>query len=75
MNPQGDLKKTEKLFGEWFCGETGWEGVVGIPPISDKLSAALQEKDVYMYVLPLPFSLPYLPSLLLDIVVMVSAIF
>ncbi len=49
VNPQGDLEKTEKLFGEWFRGEVGWEGVVGTPPHADQLSAALREKDLYMY--------------------------
>ena len=49
VNPDGDLKKTEQQFGEWFRSEAGWEGVVGTPPKSDQLSAALQEKDLYMY--------------------------
>ena len=48
VNPQGDLEKTEKLFGGWFSREEGWEGVVGKPPPTEQLSAALQEKDVYM---------------------------
>lgn len=48
VNPQGDLKKTEKLFGGWFSKEEGWEGVVGKAPPTEQLSAALQEKDVYM---------------------------
>ena len=48
MNPQGDLKKTEQLFGEWFSREEGWEGVVGVVPPIDQLSTALQEKDMYM---------------------------
>lgn len=48
VNPQGDLKKTEKLFGKWFSGEEGWEGVVGTPPETTQLSAALEEKDLYM---------------------------
>lgn len=49
VNPQGDLKKTEKLFGQWFSGEEGWEGVVGKPPSTDRLSVVLQEKDMYIY--------------------------
>lgn len=48
VNPQGDLKKTEKMFGQWFSGEEGWEGVVGKPPSTDRLSVVLQEKDMYM---------------------------
>ncbi len=50
LNPQGDLKKTEKLFGERFSGEEGWEGVIGKAPPTDQLTAALQEKELYMCV-------------------------
>ena len=50
VNPQGDLKKTEKLFGEWFSSERGWEGVIGKVPETNQLSTALQEKDLYMSV-------------------------
>lgn len=48
VNPQGDLKKTEKMFGDWFSNEKGWNGVVGQPPDPSKLSTALQEKDLYV---------------------------
>ena len=47
INPNGDLKRTERKFSEWFAGE-GWQGVVGKPPPTDELSRELQEKDVYM---------------------------
>lgn len=48
VNPGGDLKKTEKLFGDWFDGQAGWKGVVGTAPPPDEFSVALQEKDLYV---------------------------
>lgn len=51
VNPGGDLKKTEKLFKDWFGGQEGWEGVVGTAPPTDEFSTALQEKDLYVWVI------------------------
>ena len=48
VNPQGDLKKTERLFGERFSRQEGWEGVVGTPPPTDALTTALQCKSLYV---------------------------
>ena len=48
VNPQGDLKKTEKLFGPQFSQQAGWEGVVGTPPPTNDLIAALQRKSLYV---------------------------
>ena len=47
LNPKGDLPRTEKSFA-WFCGEEGWEGVVGRAPTVEETSTALKDKDIYM---------------------------
>ena len=48
VNPQGDLKKTQELFGGRFSRQEGWEGVVNAPPTPEQLSQALESKSLYM---------------------------
>lgn len=48
INPSGDLKRTEKTFGDWFREEEGWEGVVGTPPTSAQFVYGFEERCVLM---------------------------
>ncbi len=48
VNPQGNLKKTEEMFGGRFSKCEGWEGVVGTPPPPGQLRQALETKSLYM---------------------------
>ena len=50
LNPHGDLKNTEKRFANFFTNEKGWSGVIGSPPSHEEFTAALRDKDLYVYV-------------------------
>ncbi|XP_069735535.1 separin [Phaenicophaeus curvirostris] len=49
LNPHRNLPNTEKLFRSWFESEPGWKGVTGAIPSPEQMQAALQERDLYIY--------------------------
>ncbi|NXX14377.1 ESPL1 protein, partial [Podargus strigoides] len=49
LNPHSNLLGTEERFRDWFESEPGWKGVTGAVPSPERMQAALQEHDLYIY--------------------------
>lgn len=49
LDPDANLEKTQDRFKEWFCSESDWQGVCGVPPDGIKLQDAVVSKDLYIY--------------------------
>lgn len=49
INPDGDLQKTEKLFGDKFSDVKSWSGLIGQAPNEVELIKNLKESDLFVY--------------------------
>jgi separase len=49
LNPSGDLKHTQAIFGKKLLSLKHWDGVIGREPIEEELQSRLESKDLMLY--------------------------